>query len=268
MIDFPNAKINIGLHIVAKRQDGFHDVQTIMCAIPSVKDALEIVESNTIQLQVSGAKFEDDIYKNLVVQAHQLLQAKHKIPNVKIFLQKGIPHGAGLGGGSADAAYMLKMLNIFFDLKLSDAILENYASELGSDCAFFIKNTPAYATGRGEVLAPITLDLSKYMIALIKPNISINTAHAYANCKPQIPTYDLRSMVQNPITDWKNYIRNDFEKLSGEHKPIISSLKAHLYNAGALYAAMSGSGSTVYGIFEKQCNLETPKDAQVFWSTF
>ncbi len=266
MIQFPNAKINLGLHIVAKRADGFHDIETVMYPVPQLLDALEITESSDLQLHVSGTSFVGDMYENIVVKAHQLLQAKYNIPNVTIYLHKGIPHGAGLGGGSADAAFMLQMLNTLFDLKLNTLQLQTYASELGSDCAFFVNNKPALATGRGEVLTPFALDLNKYKIALIKPSISINTALAYSKCKPAKPCVSIIDILQMPIETWHGKLSNDFEALSGEHVPLITQLKETLYQAGSLYAALSGSGSTVFGIFEQRTTIKVNANATLYWS--
>jgi 4-diphosphocytidyl-2-C-methyl-D-erythritol kinase len=266
MIRFPTAKINIGLYITSKRSDGFHEIETIMHPIPQLHDALEFMESKELKLQVSGAIFDADMYKNLVVQAHQLLQKKYNIPNITIYLHKGIPHGAGLGGGSSDAAYMLQMLNSFYNLDMAISELEAYASELGSDCAFFINNKAALATGRGEVVQAVSLDLSAYKIALIKPNVSINTAAAYAQCKPMQREISLLDQIKMPINEWRKHITNDFENLSEETKIVIESIKTGLYNAGALFAAMSGSGTTVYGIFEEQIPLKVDKGSTLFWS--
>ncbi len=265
MISFPNAKINIGLHITAKRADGFHQIESIMYPIPYMRDALEIIPNKQFSLQLTGATFNGTMQENLVVKAWQLLHDAYKIPTVEIHLHKAIPNGAGLGGGSADAAQMLLMLNKTFSLALSTEQLQEYAAQLGSDCPFFITNQPCYASGRGEILQAIKLDLSKYCICLVKPPFSINTAKAYRQCIPKPMQYNLQEAILQPLHTWRKQISNDFEQLAGEHNNAILHIKETLYQAGAIYSAMSGSGSVVYGIFEKELALSMP-DTNVYWS--
>lgn len=254
MLTFPNAKINIGLFITAKRNDGYHDLETIFYPV-TVKDALEIVDmpqANT-SIYLTGLPVAGDQQKNLVWKAYTLLQRDfpEKVGSISIRLHKVIPMGAGLGGGSADGAFMLKMLNDHFKLGADTTQLEKYALELGSDCPFFIKNKAAFASGRGEQLEEIELDLSDYSIQLIYPDIHISTALAFAGITPAPATYPLRSIASLPLEKWKDHIRNDFETSLFPEYPMLRDIKEQLYSQGALYAALSGTGSTVYGIFKK-----------------
>jgi len=255
MICFPNAKINIGLNIVEKRNDGFHNLETIFFPI-GLKDALEFIESDTLQFKNSGLTIDGDPLNNLCVKAWKLIQQDYNIPPVHIHLHKIIPFGAGLGGGSADAAFMLKLLNDYFKLNISKEKLIQYALTLGSDCPIFIKNEACYGTGRGEILEPLTINLTGKFLVLINPGIHVPTRDAFASIKPQHSEFDLRESILRPIVDWKNYIVNDFEKSIFPKYPAIANIKARLYEHGALYAAMSGSGSSVYGIFEKEPDLQ------------
>jgi len=266
MITFPNAKINIGLNIVEKRPDGYHNLETIFYPIP-VKDALEIVSSNEEKhsFHSSGILIEGDPNKNLVMKALHLLEKDFHIPGLNIYLEKAIPFGAGLGGGSADAAFMLKMLNEFLNLNLSDCKLEFYASKIGADCSFFIKNKPAFASGIGDILEPVELSLSGYFLVLIKPDIHVSTPEAYSLVSPKKPEISLKEWIKKPIKEWKNGIVNDFEKSIFVKYPAIAEIKEQLYNKGALYASMSGSGSSVFGIFDKQVDFsEDFKEHYVF----
>lgn len=254
MLTFPNAKINIGLFIIAKRKDGYHDLETIFYPV-AVKDALEIVDSpraNT-SIHVSGLPVAGEQQNNLVYKAYTLLQRDFpkRVGPLSIYLHKVIPMGAGLGGGSADGAYMLKMLNDHFQLGMSLDQLEQYALELGSDCPFFIRNRAAFASGRGEQLEETALDLSAYSIQLIYPDIHINTAMAFSGITPAPAPYSLRGISSLPLDKWKDYIRNDFEVSLFPEYPVLENLKEQLYRDGCLYAALSGTGSTVYGIFKK-----------------
>jgi 4-diphosphocytidyl-2-C-methyl-D-erythritol kinase len=255
MICFPNAKINIGLNIVEKRNDGFHNLETIFFPI-GLKDALEFIESDTLQFENSGLTIDGDPLNNLCVKAWKLIQKDFNIPPVHIHLHKVIPFGAGLGGGSADAAFMLKLLNDYFKLNISEEKLIHYALTLGSDCPIFIKNEACYGTGRGEILEPITVHLTGKFLVLINLGIHVPTRDAFASIIPQHSKFDLRESIQMPITDWKDRIYNDFEKSIFPKYPAIAKIKDTLYEQGALYAAMSGSGSSVFGIFEKEPDLQ------------
>ena len=254
MLLFPNAKINLGLRIINKREDGFHELETCMYPI-SWCDALEIIPSTTFSFQSTGLDIDGDIEKNLVVEAYRLLQKDFDIPPIKIHLHKVIPMGAGLGGGSSDAAFMIKLLNTEFDLGLSSAKMKDYASQLGSDCVFFIDNIPAICTGRGEIMNPIDFTLSGLSLVLIKPNIHISTAEAYSKVIPAIPKDDLREIILNP-THLKDQLKNDFEDSIFPLYPELKDIKSKLYEMGAIYASMSGSGSTMFGVFEKKIVID------------
>jgi len=249
MISFPNAKINLGLHVIRKRDDGFHDIETVFYPI-SIHDSLEIlaIEGETV-LKQYGLKLPEG--ENIVLKAYKLLKQESDIPAVDMHLLKNIPGGAGLGGGSSDAAHTLLMLNDLFELNISSAGLEALAAKLGSDCAFFIRNRPVFASGRGEVLGEINLDLSGYEIRVINPEIHISTAEAYGFVKPDAERPSLREIIQQPLSDWKDILINDFENPIFKKYPEIREVKESLYDMGAIYASMSGSGSAVYGIFEK-----------------
>jgi len=266
MITFPNAKINIGLNIVEKRPDGYHNIETLFYPIP-LKDALEIapLSSEKHSFHSYGIPIEEDPDKNLVMKALRLLEKDFHIPGLEIHLEKAIPFGAGLGGGSADAAFMLKMLNDFLNLDLSDSQLEHYASKIGADCPFFIKNEPAFATGTGDLLEPVELSLKGYFLVLIKPGIHVSTPEAYSLVSPQKPEISIKEWIKKPVKEWKNGIVNDFEKSIFVKYPAIAEIKKQLYEKGALYASMSGSGSSVFGIFDRQVDIsEDFKEYYVF----
>jgi len=256
MVSFPNCKINIGLHIVNKRPDGFHDLETVFVPVGS-KDAIEIVEDPTSPKEISytqtGLKISGPDKDNLCIKAFWLLKKDFpQIPNIKMHLHKAIPMGAGLGGGSADASFVLKLVNQKFNLGLTDERLVAYALLLGSDCPFFIINKPSYATGRGEILEEIPVNLSAYKILLVNPGIHINTGWAFSNINIEKKEHNLKELISMPIETWQQHIFNDFEKPVFEAHPEIAEIKSELLNEGAVYAAMSGSGSTVFGIFEKK----------------
>ena len=255
MITFPNAKINLGLDVVEKRPDGYHNLETVFYPIP-LHDILEITRSEKeTSFTMYNAKFEGSDNDNLVVKAYRLLADEYKMPNVCISLYKNIPTGAGMGGGSADAAFALKMLNEIAGLNLDDEKLEEYAARLGADCAFFIKNRPAYATGIGNILTPIECDLSGYYMVVIKPEIHISTKEAYALVNPQHPEHALEGIIRKPVEEWKDLMKNDFEKSVFAKYPDLKELKEKLYELGALYASMSGSGSAFFGIFKEECDI-------------
>jgi 4-diphosphocytidyl-2-C-methyl-D-erythritol kinase len=248
MISFPNAKINIGLNVVSKRSDGYHNLETIFFPV-KLADALELADAEKMQFSASGIKIDGNPESNLVVKAYQLLKTDFNLPPVKLHLHKIIPFGAGLGGGSADAAFTLKMLNTYFDLKLSSKKLQKYATQIGADCPFFIENRPVFATGTGNQFQPVNLDLSEYEILIVKPDVSVSTPEAFKNIVPQKPSFSLKEIEKLPIKEWRNYIKNDFEKSVFAKYPQIETLKNTLYEMGAVYASMSGSGSAVFGIF-------------------
>ncbi len=260
MLFFPNAKINIGLNVVEKRTDGFHNIETILYPI-GLSDCLEFVEikddnfNKNFSFENSGIIINGSINKNLCIKAYHLLANDFTLPKLNIHLHKIIPIGAGLGGGSSDAAFMLKSLNTVFKLGLSSNKLKEYARQLGSDCSFFIDNKPAFAYEKGDKLMPIELNLKDYLFVLICPDININTAKAYLNIACSKPQYCLKELLKKPIEEWKKYIYNNFEESIFANYPEIKEIKEKLYGLGAIYASMSGSGSSVYGIFSKSVDL-------------
>lgn len=258
MICFPNAKINLGLQITEKLPNGYHAINSCFYPIP-VHDVLEFVEAKKTSFSSSGIAIPGDSKQNLVLKAYQLLKKDFQLPPIEIHLLKQIPIGAGLGGGSADGAFMLSALNEYFQLYLDDSFLVTYAEQLGSDCPFFIANTPAIATGTGTDLEPIALDLSSYWMVLINPGIHISTKEAYAGVTPKTSGVDLESLVSSKDLDaWKEQLTNDFEESIFQIAPEIAEIKSMLYKEGARYASMTGSGSSVFGIFdEKPQQLDT-----------
>ena len=254
MLQFPNAKINLGLRILRKREDGFHEIETCMYPIPWC-DALEINKAETFSFRSTGLLIDSDSTNNLVVKAYDLLKDSFDLGSVEIHLHKVIPMGAGLGGGSADAAYTLKMLNSIFELGLSSQELRNYAAELGSDCAFFIDDIPAICIGRGEIMKPIDFTLSDLTLVLVKPDVHISTKEAYAGVKPKSLEKPIRDIVLNP-ENLKEELVNDFEESIFPNHPQLAEIKNDLYKKGAVYAAMSGSGSTLFGLFDKSVKTE------------
>jgi 4-diphosphocytidyl-2-C-methyl-D-erythritol kinase len=267
VLTYSNAKINIGLNIVEKRNDGFHNIETIFFPI-SMRDAIEIVDSkdnSTYTFSASGIPINIDAKDNIVVKAYELIKAKYNFPAQNIHLHKNIPFGAGLGGGSANAAYMTKLLNKKFNLGMSSTEMEETVNKLGSDCAFFIKNEPAFATMKGDKLNSITLDLSGYHILLIKPEVNISTPEAYANIKPEKPDISLRELIKEPIENWKNLIKNDFEESIFSKHPLLAEIKFQLYQQGAIYASMSGSGSSMFGIFNNEPDILPEWKKHFYW---
>lgn len=248
MISFPNAKINIGLNIVSKRLDNYHNLETIFYPV-GLSDALEFVESDHTKLDISGIQVDGNTDNNLIIKAYRLLQSKFKIPELHFHLHKIIPFGAGLGGGSSDAAFTLKMLNDCFSLGLNGQNLAEIASQLGADCPFFIQNKPCFAEGTGNIFSEIQLDISGYKIVIVKPDIHVNTAEAYSGITPKPSTFDLKKIHEIPVNEWKYLVFNDFEISVFKKYPVIETIKSQLYELGAEYASMSGSGSAVYGIF-------------------
>jgi 4-diphosphocytidyl-2-C-methyl-D-erythritol kinase len=254
LIVFPNCKLNLGLNILGKRPDGYHDLETVFYPVP-LYDVLEIIQQTNTQrsfeLFLSGIKIEGDKENNLCIRAYHLLKKDFpELPAVKIYLHKAIPAGAGLGGGSADGAFMLMLMNDKFNLDISQQQLINYARALGSDCPFFILNKPCFAQQRGEVLEPVQLNLSGYKLVIVNPCIHVDTGWAFTQVKYACGN-DMKNIIQKPVEAWKNKLTNDFELPVFEKFPELKNIKDRLYMQGALYASMSGSGSTVYGIFEK-----------------
>lgn len=263
MLTFPNAKINIGLNIVEKRDDGFHNIESVFYPI-GLKDALEVARDKDagdkpgIRLSSTGIAIPGSSSANLCVKAYELISKDYPLPPVKAHLHKVIPIGAGLGGGSADAAFFIKLLNDHFELGLAWGELHHYARQLGSDCSFFITNKPAFAEGRGDAYERIDLDLSQYTIALVYPNIHIGTAEAYSGVKPKKPSYSLeQTVLEKPVEEWRGIVHNDFEDSVFVKYPEIKAIKEKLYELGAVYSSMSGSGSSVYGIFKQEVDVKS-----------
>ncbi len=255
---FPNAKINIGLNILSKRPDGYHEIETLMYPIP-LHDKLNVMASGNCEAfkySSSGIRIESFLEDNLVYKAYKLLSNSFSIPPINVHLEKQIPFGGGLGGGSSDCAFMLSTLNKIFDFKIEDSKLEKYAAHLGSDCAFFIKNKPAIARGKGEKLTPFSLNLSGLYIVLVVPPVRISTPQAYSRVRPKPASYNLEEALKTDLSEWKNIIKNDFELSVFSHFPEIRQIKEELYQIGAEYASLSGSGSSVYGIFKKKPKLD------------
>lgn len=255
MIQFPNCKINLGLSIIAKRTDGYHELETVFYPV-GLKDVVEVIRSSEqttpVQFTSSGIEVPGDVSNNLCVKAYNLLKTVYPtLPAVKIHLHKHIPMGAGLGGGSSDATTVLKILNQLFNLSLTQEQLINYAAQLGSDCPFFVIDTPCYATGRGEIVQPIQVDLSNYSIALIHPGLHIATSWAFQQLKPHKKEKSIPSIISQDIATWKQELVNDFETPIFAAHPLLSTLKSFLYTQGAIYASMSGSGSSLFGVFPK-----------------
>ncbi|MFK7787754.1 MAG: 4-(cytidine 5'-diphospho)-2-C-methyl-D-erythritol kinase [Crocinitomicaceae bacterium] len=262
MILFPPAKINLGLKVLKKREDGFHEIDTCMVAIP-LTDVLEIIPSETFIFKQTGLTVDGDQESNLCVKAFRLFQDGYDIPNAYIHLRKQLPMGAGLGGGSADASYVLKGLNAIFDKGLTDDQLREMASELGSDCPFFISDSVQLGRGRGTELTPFDLDLSGYFLKVINPEIHVGTKEAYAGITFSGELNGVEEVLKKPIAEWKDLLKNDFEPSIFKNYPVIEELKHQLYQEGAVYASMSGSGSTVFGIFEERPIITTDFYEQV-----
>lgn len=251
MKSFPNCKINIGLNIERKREDGYHDICTAMYPIP-LTDELEIEEADRFSFETKGIKLEDDGKENLVVRAYRLMEETYGIlPPVKIRLTKNIPSGAGLGGGSADAAFTIKMINDMFKIGATDEEMETIAAKLGADCAFFIKNRPRICKGKGDLMSDIKIDLKGKRLVMVKPDINISTKEAYTKCSPAPWKNQLEKLLTDTeVKAWKNEVKNDFEKHIFANHVELEQIKREMYEKGASYASMSGSGSTIYGIFE------------------
>ncbi len=255
MIQYPNAKINLGLHITSKRTDGYHEVSSCLYPIP-LCDALEIILSKKTTFASTGISIPGKEEDNLILKAYKLLQKDFPgLPPIAVHLHKVIPIGAGLGGGSADAGFALSLMNRLFDLFLDDWLLEEYAAKLGSDCPFFIQNTPKLVSGRGEMMEEISVDLSGRWLVLVNPNIHISTKEAYAGVTPKAPQHDLQKVLLDPLR-WKGELINDFEQSIFGKYPLLDEVKQSLYAKGAFYAAMSGSGSTLFGLFDQPPHFE------------
>lgn len=251
MIVFPNAKINIGLHIKRRRPDQYHDIETVFYPLHFF-DVLEVVEAKTIGFHLSGFKIESNIEENICFKAYSLLRTEFDLPPVDIYLHKIIPIGAGLGGGSSDAAFMIRLLNEKFALGLSVVDMTKYARRLGADCVFFLENKASFAEGIGDVLSDLSLDLSSYHFIVVNPGIHIATSEAYSMVQPNSENRNLKQCVSRPIEEWKDLIINDFEAGVFGKFPEIREIKEELYRMGALYASLTGSGSSVFGVFREK----------------
>ena len=264
MITFPNAKINLGLNVVSKRPDGYHDLETVFYPVP-ITDALEVFPMDPdfpsafdCDLKVTNIHIEGDEQRNLVVRAYQLLKQDFPtLPRVHAHLYKGIPTQAGMGGGSSDCGFMITLLNRQFQLGLTDQQMIDYATRLGADCPFFVLNQPCYAEGIGERLQPIPLNLKGWYLAVVRPDIPVSTREAFSLIKPEHPAQNCRDIVMQPVDTWHDALTNDFEKSVFAIHPEIGAIKDQLYDMGAVYAAMSGSGSSLFGLFRQPVDLDS-----------
>ncbi len=263
MLFFTNCKINIGLNITEKRLDGFHNLETVFYPL-KLQDAVEFIETDEqTTVQTSGIKLDVSAEDNICHKVYRLMSKHYDIPQLKIHVHKAVPVGAGLGGGSANAAGLIKQINNEYNLGISIDKMEELAAEIGSDCPFFIRNKAVFAIGRGEIFEQLSLDLSKYYIYLIKPDIYVSTASAFAGIKPRQVEISVKELINNPLNEWKYFIFNDFETNIFKQYPVLAEIKQDLYKIGAIYASMSGSGSTIYGIFE-----EKPKEIPKYKNAF
>jgi len=267
MVSFPPCKINLGLHVLDKRPDGYHNLETCFYPVPCT-DILEIIPSKNFAFSSSGNNIPGLPEQNLCVKAYQLLANEFSIDPVHIHLHKIIPMGAGLGGGSSDAAHVIRMLNDIFSLNLPQEKMMQLAASIGSDTAFFIQDRPMVGTGRGEILANVELDLERKFLVLVNPDIHVSTSEAYAHVKPAQPEVRLMKILVRPLDEWRNLLKNDFEYSVFSKYPAIKDLKDKLYSLGALYASMSGSGATVFGIFKNEFNVETEFPHTTVWASY
>ena len=261
-----NCKINIGLDVLRRRADGYHDLSTVMVPVKGLYDVLTVEQAEASSLKIVGIEVDCDPEQNICMKALRLMQQRYGIGEASITLDKRIPFGAGLGGGSADGTVVILALNEIFALGLDEATLISLAAELGSDTAFFVRNSPQLCEGRGEIMTPIELDLAGYWLVLIKPDANVSTREAYAGVVPAIPELSLTERLQKPIAEWQGCVKNDFEKSVFAAHPIIGEIKQELIDAGAIYASMSGSGSTVFGLFasEEQAQKMAHRTSYIF----
>jgi 4-diphosphocytidyl-2-C-methyl-D-erythritol kinase len=264
MVVYPNCKINLGLNVIARRSDGFHEIESIFYPV-SWCDILEIIPSEKTNYIFDGININCSETENICFKAYQLLKKQYDIPDINLYLYKNIPFGAGLGGGSSDGVFTLKVLNNLFSLNLDEKTLMVMASTLGSDCSFFIQDNPCYITGTGTNLLPLSLSLDGYYLVIIKPDITIPTKEAYKMITPKSPQTPLPEIIKLPVSEWKEKLINDFEEPVFAKYPEISLLKKDLYKKGAIYASMSGSGSSVYGLFEKEIDLAGDFQDCIIW---
>lgn len=265
MVAFPNCKINLGLRVTGKRPDGFHNIETVFYPLP-LRDALEVVRSNSFELHITGMDVPGEQSSNLCLKAYELVRQNHpSVSPVKMFLHKTIPIGAGLGGGSSDGAFALILLNKEFGLGISEDKLIEYALQLGSDCPFFILNKPCLATGRGEMMKPVDINLDEYYFVLVDSGVHVNTGWAFKELKNIGEGQSLAETISLPPETWKDKLVNDFEEPVFEAHPSLKNIKEQLYNAGAIYASLTGTGGCVYGIFNKKVKeLKLDKEYKVY----
>jgi 4-diphosphocytidyl-2-C-methyl-D-erythritol kinase len=264
MICFPNGKINLGLNVLSKREDGYHNIESLFYPIP-LYDVLEFLPSTLFQLSISGMPVSGPKEDNLVFKAWELLAVNYKVPPLRIHLHKAIPTASGLGGGSADAAFFLQKANDYFKLRISSQKMQKLAGTLGSDCAFFVENKASLASQKGEILQPVNLRLSGKYLLVIKPELTVLSGEAYAWVKPRKPETPISEIISKPIEQWKNLLHNDFEEPLFKRYPEIKEIKNFMYGLGAVYAAMSGSGPAVFGIFNKQPDLKNIHPKHYLW---
>jgi len=266
MLAFANAKINLGLNVIEKRPDGYHNLETVFYPV-KLYDGVEITDAEETSCVIRGIDIPGDTTDNICLKAYGLLKRDFDLPAQQITLLKNIPVGAGLGGGSADAAFLIKLINTKFELGLTVARMEDYARVLGADCAFFIENQPVYAGGRGDEFSPVQIDLSPYFMVLVKPPAHVSTADAFGGLKPAMPAVNIRELISLPLTEWKGRVKNDFEETIFLKYPEISQIRDDLYHAGATFALMSGSGSSVFAIFDQPLTLpDLEKANRVFYN--
>lgn len=260
-----NCKINIGLHVLNRRNDGFHNIETLMYPVGGLCDILNISHSEETKFVNTGIEVDCSIEDNICLKAHRLMQSRYGISDVRIELRKVIPFGAGLGGGSANGSFTIKTLDKLFDLNLKREQMISLAAELGSDTAFFVDNTPAMCTSRGEVITPMNISLKGKTLLLLKPDIKIPTGQAYKGIVPNGDRTPLAELLKTDISSWRETIVNDFEIPAFKAHPLLAELKENLYDMGALYASMSGSGSSLYGIFDEiRGEINVSKDVFVY----
>jgi 4-diphosphocytidyl-2-C-methyl-D-erythritol kinase len=266
MVNFPPCKINIGLYVTEKRPDGYHNLETCFYPIPFT-DILEVIKANSFSFTSTGLSIPGNQADNLCVKAFELIQKDFGISPVAMHLHKVIPTGAGLGGGSSDAAHTLRLLNEVFELNLSINTLQKYAQQLGSDCSFFLQDQPMLGLERGDRLEEIRINLRGKFLVLLKPSVHVSTAGAYRGVTPSKSNMDLKNFLStNSPSDWKEVIKNDFEPSVFIQHPIIGDYKNKLYQVGATYASMSGSGSSIFGIFDEAFDASATFPVDLMWS--
>lgn len=265
MVAFPGCKINLGLHILRRRPDGYHDIDTAFYPVPW-SDFLEFLPARELAFTCTGLEIPGERMDNLCLRAYRLLKQDHSLPPVQGHLHKLVPMGAGLGGGSADAAHTLRLLNAIFSLSLTPAQLADYARRLGSDCSYFLMNQPARGTGRGDILEPLSIDLRGFYLVVVTPPVHVSTAVAYAGVEPKLPEEPLHITLARPVDQWKTTLRNDFESTVFSRYPQLAEVKGRLYDQGAVYASLSGSGSSLYGLFRSAISRASLFADMLGWS--